>query len=750
MVDKSYDIGMEKGMMMRIMTDLEKEVVRATQRELSTIPPHAITAVLKLLAEGNTVPFIARYRKEVTGSLDEVQIKAIQDRHHFYEQLFERQETVLKAIDEQGKLTPELRKAIKSSDSQQALEDLYRPYKQKKQTKATIARDKGLAPLAEWFLSNPSENEESVSSKASQFMDSAKELESVEDVLNGAHEILAEIIGDSPKFRQWMRRFTHRTGLLVTQLKKGAEDESATYRLYYDFEQPVRKLLPHQILAINRAEKEQVISVKIAVDMAAVDRYFTGRLITNQDTIAKDVIEKAYQDSYKRFIGPAIERDIRNELTEIAQKQAISVFGENLKNLLMQAPMSGITVLGFDPAYRTGCKLAIVDPTGKVLTKSVIYPHPPASAQKRSEAVPQFKKLLLDYDVDCVAIGNGTASRESEQFVSDIIKEIPKKVYYVMVNEAGASVYSASEIARLEFPDYQVEERSAVSIARRLQDPLAELVKIDPKAVGVGQYQHDVSQTALKDMLDFVVLNAVNQVGVDLNTASPSLLEHISGLTKSTSQNIVRFREDTGLFTKRNDLKKVKRLGPKAYEQAVGFLRIAGGDQPLDNTAIHPESYNVAKAILKAIDKDISAIGTAELNEALKTFDITSFCAENQVGQETVNDIIEQLQKPGRDPREDVPKPILRADVLKMTDLTVGMSLTGTVRNVVDFGAFVDIGVKQDGLVHISRLSRKFVKNPSDVVAVGDIVKVWVTEIDAEKGRIGLSMLSPKDEQHAD
>lgn len=735
---------------MRIMTDLEKEVVRATQRELSTIPPHAITAVLKLLAEGNTVPFIARYRKEVTGSLDEVQIKAIQDRHHFYEQLFERQETVLKAIDEQGKLTPELRKAIKSSDSQQALEDLYRPYKQKKQTKATIARDKGLAPLAEWFLSNPSENEESVSSKASQFMDSAKELESVEDVLNGAHEILAEIIGDSPKFRQWMRRFTHRTGLLVTQLKKGAEDESATYRLYYDFEQPVRKLLPHQILAINRAEKEQVISVKIAVDMAAVDRYFTGRLITNQDTIAKDVIEKAYQDSYKRFIGPAIERDIRNELTEIAQKQAISVFGENLKNLLMQAPMSGITVLGFDPAYRTGCKLAIVDPTGKVLTKSVIYPHPPASAQKRSEAVPQFKKLLLDYDVDCVAIGNGTASRESEQFVSDIIKEIPKKVYYVMVNEAGASVYSASEIARLEFPDYQVEERSAVSIARRLQDPLAELVKIDPKAVGVGQYQHDVSQTALKDMLDFVVLNAVNQVGVDLNTASPSLLEHISGLTKSTSQNIVRFREDAGLFTKRNDLKKVKRLGPKAYEQAVGFLRIAGGDQPLDNTAIHPESYNVAKAILKAIDKDISAIGTAELNEDLKTFDITSFCAENQVGQETVNDIIEQLQKPGRDPRDDVPKPILRADVLKMTDLTVGMSLTGTVRNVVDFGAFVDIGVKQDGLVHISRLSRKFVKNPSDVVAVGDIVKVWVTEIDAEKGRIGLSMLSPKDEQHAD
>lgn len=735
---------------MRIMTDLEKEVVRATQRELSTIPPHAITAVLKLLSEGNTVPFIARYRKEVTGSLDEVQIKAIQDRHHFYEQLFERQETVLKAIDEQGKLTPELRKAIKSSDSQQALEDLYRPYKQKKQTKATIARDKGLAPLAEWFLSNPSENEESVSSKASQFMDSAKELESVEDVLNGAHEILAEIIGDSPKFRQWMRRFTHRTGLLVTQLKKGAEDESATYRLYYDFEQPVRKLLPHQILAINRAEKEQVISVKIAVDMAAVDRYFTGRLITNQDTIAKDVIEKAYQDSYKRFIGPAIERDIRNELTEIAQKQAISVFGENLKNLLMQAPMSGITVLGFDPAYRTGCKLAIVDPTGKVLTKSVIYPHPPASAQKRSEAVPQFKKLLLDYDVDCVAIGNGTASRESEQFVSDIIKEIPKKVYYVMVNEAGASVYSASEIARLEFPDYQVEERSAVSIARRLQDPLAELVKIDPKAVGVGQYQHDVSQTALKDMLDFVVLNAVNQVGVDLNTASPSLLEHISGLTKSTSQNIVRFREDAGLFTKRNDLKKVKRLGPKAYEQAVGFLRIAGGDQPLDNTAIHPESYNVAKAILKAIDKDISAIGTAELNEDLKTFDITSFCAENQVGQETVNDIIEQLQKPGRDPRDDVPKPILRADVLKMTDLTVGMSLTGTVRNVVDFGAFVDIGVKQDGLVHISRLSRKFVKNPSDVVAVGDIVKVWVTEIDAEKGRIGLSMLSPKDEQHAD
>lgn len=735
---------------MRIMTDLEKEVVRATQRELSTIPPHAITAVLKLLSEGNTVPFIARYRKEVTGSLDEVQIKAIQDRHHFYEQLFERQETVLKAIDEQGKLTPELRKAIKSSDSQQALEDLYRPYKQKKQTKATIARDKGLAPLAEWFLSNPSENEESVSSKASQFMDSAKELESVEDVLNGAHEILAEIIGDSPKFRQWMRRFTHRTGLLVTQLKKGAEDESATYRLYYDFEQPVRKLLPHQILAINRAEKEQVISVKIAVDMAAVDRYFTGRLITNQDTIAKDVIEKAYQDSYKRFIGPAIERDIRNELTEIAQKQAISVFGENLKNLLMQAPMSGITVLGFDPAYRTGCKLAIVDPTGKVLTKSVIYPHPPASAQKRSEAVPQFKKLLLDYDVDCVAIGNGTASRESEQFVSDIIKGIPKKVYYVMVNEAGASVYSASEIARLEFPDYQVEERSAVSIARRLQDPLAELVKIDPKAVGVGQYQHDVSQTALKDMLDFVVLNAVNQVGVDLNTASPSLLEHISGLTKSTSQNIVRFREDTGLFTKRNDLKKVKRLGPKAYEQAVGFLRIAGGDQPLDNTAIHPESYNVAKAILKAIDKDISAIGTAELNEDLKTFDITSFCAENQVGQETVNDIIEQLQKPGRDPRDDVPKPILRADVLKMTDLTVGMSLTGTVRNVVDFGAFVDIGVKQDGLVHISRLSRKFVKNPSDVVAVGDIVKVWVTEIDAEKGRIGLSMLSPKDEQHAD
>ncbi|WP_025729026.1 Tex family protein [Atopobacter phocae] len=719
-------------------------IMNQLQHKYKNISAKHLKATIDMILEGNTVPFIARYRKDQTGNLNEVDIKSIADDYDSFTKLEERRKSILNLIQEQDKLTPELKKEIQAAKTLQELEDLYRPYKQKKQTKATIAREKGLTPLAELIMTQPTDF--NLLEIAATYINPEQDLETTEDVIEGVHEILAEDIGDEPKFRRWIRQFTFRTGILQTKLRKNAKDEMSTYEMYYDFTQPISNIADHQTLAINRAEREKIISVSIEVDMEALERYFSGRLITNKESAAQMTIKTAYQDSYKRFIGPAIEREIRKELTERAEAGAIHLFGENLTHLLLQPPLTGEIILGWDPAFRTGCKLAIIDTTGKVLRKEVIYPHKPSNKERREAAKEIFKQLLTDYHVTCVAIGNGTASRESEQFVSDQIKEMSQTITYTIVNEAGASVYSASALAREEFPDYEVEERSAVSIARRLQDPLAELIKIDPKAVGVGQYQHDVNQKALSDELDFVVLKAVNTVGVDLNTASPTLLEHVSGLNKTIARNIIDFRNEIGHFTQRNQLKKVKRLGAKTFEQAAGFLRIPNGEDAFDNTAIHPESYKIAQLVLKELNLSTDLLGSPELQEALTSFDHEKFAQEHQVGPHELNDILEQFKKPGRDPREDAPKPILREDVLKMSDLSVGMQLLGTVRNVVDFGAFVDIGVKQDGLVHISRLSSQFINHPSNVVSVGDIVTVYVDELDVNKKRIGLSMIPPKRE----
>ena len=625
-----------------------------------------------------------------------------------------------------------------------ALEDIYRPFKQKKRTKATIAKEAGLEPLAEFLLACTAED---VESKAAMFINEEKEILTVEDALNGALEIIAEKVSDNAHYRKLLREYTVQKAMLVTSLKDEEKDEKHVYEMYYEYQELVKTIVPHRILAVNRAEKEGVLKVSIEVDATIPLEKIMKKEISHAKSPSALYVKAAIEDSYKRFIAPAIEREIRSELTEKAQTQAIEIFGENLQNLLLQAPMKGHVILGLDPAYRTGCKLAIIDETGKVLDKAVIYPHQGASDFKRAQAGTTFKKLLEDYQVTLVAIGNGTASRESEAFVSEQIKGLNRKIYYTIVSEAGASVYSASEIARKEFPDYQVEERSAVSIARRLQDPLAELVKIDPKAVGVGQYQHDVSQKQLDARLDIVVETAVNKVGVNVNTASAALLEHIAGLTKTTAANVVAFRDENGKFTNRSQLKKVPRLGPKAFEQAVGFLRIVDGKNPLDGTDIHPESYEFAEKILEKIQATKVEIGTEKVEQALSALDKKALSSELGIGIETLELIFAGLTKPGRDPREEVDPPILRSDVLSMEDIQVGMELQGTIRNVVDFGAFVDIGVKQDGLVHISRMKKGFVKHPSDVVAVGDIVTVWVAEIDMKKGRVGLSMLPPKENE---
>ncbi|MFK4566970.1 Tex family protein [Enterococcus sp. UD-01] len=716
-----------------------QEVVTLLQKELTGYRPKQITTVLTLLHEGNTVPFIARYRKEMTNSLDEVQIREIEERYNYLSNLEKRKEEVLRLIEEQGKLTDELAKSIQQATKMQQVEDLYRPYKQKRRTKATIAKEKGLEPLADWLLSFPAKAD--VTAEAEQYINAEKEVASAAEALQGAHEILAERISDEPKFRTWIRDYTFKHGDYVSKVKDAEKDEKSVYEMYYDFSEPVSKMVSHRVLATNRAEKEDIIKVAIVVDETKINDYFARQLITSNQSPTASYVEAAYLDSYKRFIGPAIERELRNELTEKADEQAITIFGENLRNLLLQPPLKGKVVLGFDPAYRTGCKLAVVDATGKVLAIEVIYPHKPASGEKRAAAGPAFNRLIETYQVEMVAIGNGTASRESELFVAEQLKQSKREVFYVIVNEAGASVYSASEIARTEFPELQVEERSAVSIARRLQDPLAELVKIDPKAVGVGQYQHDVSQKRLAEQLDFVVETAVNQVGVNVNTASPQLLQHVSGLNKTTAQNLVTYRDENGAFTARNQVKKVPRLGPKAYEQAIGFLRIPNGKNILDNTGIHPESYAAAKEILAKANVSLAELGTTEAAQKLKALSLTTLEQEAAVGAETLNDIIQALVQPGRDMRDEMPAPLLRKDVLSMEDLKPGMELEGTVRNVIDFGAFVDIGVKQDGLVHISKLSPKFVKHPTDIVAVGDVVTVWVEAIDLKKGRISLTML---------
>ncbi|HAR1359281.1 TPA: Tex family protein [Enterococcus faecium] len=723
--------------------NLNQTIIQLVQKELSDYRPKQLTTVLNLLNEGNTVPFIARYRKEMTGSLDEVQIREIEERYAYLENLEKRKTEVIRLIDEQGKLTPELEAEITQAVKMQQVEDLYRPYKQKRRTKATIAKEKGLEPLAKWLMQL---TDGEVQSEAEKYIDKEKEVSSAEEALHGAHEIIAEQVSDNAKFRTWIRSYTYNKGMYVSNVKDEQADEKGVYEMYYDFAEPVHKMVSHRILATNRGEKEDILKVFFQVDEAAILAYLDRQIVKNPASPSSSFVREAYQDSYKRFIQPAIERELRNELTEKADEQAIAIFGENLRNLLLQPPLKGKVVLGFDPAYRTGCKLAVVDATGKVLAIEVIYPHKPAAQAKREAAGPAFIQLINKYQVDMVAIGNGTASRESELFVAEQLKSADHKTYYAIVNEAGASVYSASEIARKEFPHLQVEERSAVSIARRLQDPLAELVKIDPKAVGVGQYQHDVSQKRLAEQLDFVVETAVNQVGVDVNTASPQLLQHISGLNKTTAQNIVIYREENGEFTARTQLKKVPRLGPKAYEQAIGFLRVPGGKNILDNTGIHPESYSIAKEILTSVQLSEKELGTEEAVEKLKRLSVEKLAESLSVGEETLADILAGLTQPGRDMRDEMPAPLLRTDVLSMEDLKPGMELTGTVRNVIDFGAFVDIGVKQDGLVHISKLSKKFVKHPTDVVSVGDIVTVWIEQVDTKKGRISLTMLSPYEE----
>lgn len=717
---------------------MEQFIIQQLVTELAPITKVQIEAVLNLLADGATIPFIARYRKEKTGSLDEVQIKNIQDRYQYLENLQKRKEEIIENISNQGKLTEELRAEILAANVLQKLEDLYRPYKQKKRTKATIAKENGLEPLSEAVFQN---QDQAVLEKMAQLSTNEAVL-TLDDVWNGVHEILAEKIADEAKYREWIRNFTYKNGQYTCQVKDESLDERKVYEIYYEFTQPIKSMVSHRILATNRGEKEGVLKVNLEVDTNKIHEYLARHIIPKKaNELVVEKLTTAYEDAYKRFIQPAIEREIRNELTEKADEQAIEVFGENLRNLLLQSPLKGKVVMGFDPAYRTGCKLAIMDPTGKVLAIDVIYATM-GSEKQLKEAAKKFIQLIEDYQVEMVAIGNGTASRESEQFVAEQLKKINRKVYYIIVNEAGASVYSASEVARAEFPDLQVEQRSAVSIGRRLQDPLAELVKIDPKAVGVGQYQHDVSQKQLAQQLDFVVETVVNQVGVNVNTASSQLLARIAGLNKTTAQNIVTYREENGAFSQRNQLKKVPRLGPKAFEQAIGFLRIPNGKNILDNTPIHPESYQATKDLLAELKIELDKLDTPEAKSQLQKIDIKQLSEKIAIGRETLQDIVDSLLKPGRDLREDMPAPILRSDVLSIEDLKVGMKLQGTVRNVIDFGAFVDIGVKQDGLVHISKLSERFVKHPSEVVAVGDIVQVWITSVDTQKGRIGLSMLA--------
>jgi protein Tex len=702
------------------------------------IPQKQVKSVISLLNEGNTVPFIARYRKEMTGALDEVQIRDIQERWQYIQNLEQRKEEVLRTIAEQGKLTDELTQKITKAEKLQEVEDLYRPYKQKRRTKATVAKEKGLEPLAEWLLTFPMTP---IEDKAKEFLSDEKEVHTVEEAIAGAKDIIAEMISDDAESRKWIRNETFKSGMVESTVKDADKDEKNVYEMYYEYEEPVNKIVPHRILALNRGEKEDILRVSIKMSNDIILSYLSRKWVRVQHSPAAPIVIEAIEDSYKRLIQPSIEREIRGELTDKGEEQAIHIFSENLRNLLLQPPLKGKVVIGVDPAYRTGCKLAVVDETGKVLKIDVIYPHPPVS--KTKEAKEKFIRILRDYKVEMAAIGNGTASRETEQFVADILKEMDEEIYYLIVNEAGASVYSASDLAREEFPNFQVEERSAVSIARRLQDPLAELVKIDPKSVGVGQYQHDVTQKRLSESLHFVVETAVNRVGVNVNTASASLLQYVAGLTKTAAHNIVKKREEEGKFTSRVQLKKVPRLGAKTYEQAIGFLRVLDGKQPLDRTGIHPESYDEVKKLLTSLGFSAKDLGTAELRDALSGLDLRAVSAELSIGELTLKDIIDALVRPERDPRDDLPRPLLKKDVLKLEDLSAGMELQGTVRNVVDFGAFVDIGVKQDGLVHISKLSNRFVKHPLDIVSVGDVVTVWVDSVDMKKGRVALTMLPP-------
>lgn len=720
-----------------IQTEQEDELlIKQLAAELK-LSKKQIHSVIGLLKEGNTVPFIARYRKEMTGALDEVQIKAIMDNWQYLQNLEQRKVDVIRLIDEQGKLTEELRQEITKADKLQIVEDLYRPYKQKRRTRATAAKEKGLEPLANWLLSFPATK--SVEEEAAQYVSAEKEVLTVEDAIKGAQDIIAEVVSDDANIRQWVRKETFQAGTITSLVKNAEIDEKGVFEMYYEYEEPIKRIVPHRTLALNRGEKEDILRVSIKVNTDKILQYINKYFIKNEHSNTAPAVAEAIEDGYKRLIEPAIERELRNELTEKAENQAIHIFSENLRNLLLQPPLKGKIVLGVDPAFRTGCKLAVVDETGKVLEIDVVYPH--TSQARQVEAKEKMINIIKKYNVELIAIGNGTASQETEQFTVEVLKELDADLAYIIVNEAGASVYSASDLAREEFPDMQVEERSAISIARRLQDPLAELVKIDPKSVGVGQYQHDVSQKKLNESLTFVVETAVNQVGVNVNTASPSLLQYVSGLSKTVANNIVKQREENGKFTSRKQLKKIPRLGAKTYEQAIGFMRILDGEEPLDLTPIHPESYGEVQRLLKQLGFTTSDLGTEELIEALKGIDTEKMADELDLGVLTLKDIIEALMKPGRDLRDELPKPLLKKDLLKLEDLTPGMELQGTVRNVVDFGAFVDVGVKEDGLVHISKLSNRFVKHPLDVVSLGDVVTVWVEKVDVQKGRLSLTML---------
>lgn len=697
-----------------------------------------IKAVLKLLKENNTVPFIARYRKEATGGLDEVEIKQINDEYNYMLNLQKRKEEVIHNIDQQGLLTSELKQDILTQTKLQRVEDLYRPYKQKKKTRATEAKRKGLEDLADWF--SQSKLDSKIEDKARLFLND--EVTTIEDAIEGAKDIIAERISDNPQYRSKILKDVYNQGLFVSSKKKKAEDEKQTFSMYYDYNEPIKRIANHRVLAMNRGEKEKVLSIKIDFDTTRIQREIENVEIKTQNE-ATPFIKEAIQDSLKRLILPSIEREIRGDLTQNAESHAIDVFSENLRNLLLQPPMKGKQILGVDPAFRTGCKLAVVNPFGTFIAKGVIYPHPPISKVESAEK--ELVKMISDYDIELLAIGNGTASRETEQFVAQVIKKYQLQAQFIIVNEAGASVYSASEIARQEFPNFQVEERSAVSIGRRVQDPLSELVKIDPKSIGVGQYQHDVNQKDLSRALTFVVETAVNQVGVDVNTASKSLLQYVSGLTSTIAQNIIDYREENGPIKHHKEISRIKRLGAKTFEQSIGFLRIVDGKEPLDNTAIHPESYDVAYRMLHQLDLTAQDIGSVKLKNTLSNVNISTLVSQLNIGEPTLKDIIQSLIAPNRDPRDEFETPILKSDVLSIEDLSKGMKLNGTVRNVVDFGAFVDIGVKQDGLVHISKLSKKFVKNPMDMISVGDIVEVWILDIDENKGKVSLTMVDPNE-----
>ena len=692
-------------------------------------------AAVKLIDEGNTIPFIARYRKEATGSLNDEQLRTLDERLTYLRGLEERKEKVIATIEEQGMLTDELKQSILAAETLVAVEDLYRPYKPKRKTRATIAQSKGLTGLAN-IISLQMTNKP-ITEEALAYVSEEKEVHSPEEAIAGAMDIIAESISDNAEYRTEIRNRTMDKGVLITTAKD--PEAESVYEMYYDFSTPVRKMTGYRTLAINRGEKEKFLSVKIDAPADEIIGYLIREVVVRDNPNTNDILKDAIADSYERLIAPSIERDIRSSLTEAAEDGAIKVFGSNLKQLLMQPPINGHVVLGWDPAFRTGCKLAVVDATGKVLTTKVIYPTAPQNKVEESKKI--LKDLIKKYNISLISVGNGTASRESEAIIADLIHELDTKVQYVIVNEAGASVYSASKLATEEFPSFDVGQRSAASIARRLQDPLAELVKIDPKAIGVGQYQHDMNQKKLTEALDAVVEDSVNQVGVDLNTASAPLMEHISGITKTLAKNIIEYREANGRFTNRKELLKVAKLGPKAFEQCAGFMRISGGTNPLDATSVHPESYEIAETLIRHLGYSMDDLASGQLKGITKAAgDIKALAKELGVGTVTVTDLVKELEKPARDPRSEMPQPILRGDILEMKDLKEGMILKGTVRNVIDFGAFVDIGVHQDGLVHISQMSDKFIKHPLDVVSVGDIVTVKVMGVDLAKKRIQLTM----------